>query len=882
MSARPRSSAHSAFGAAPNGPPWVLWGLLSLLFTLAAGPVGAQDTSWWDGFPPSNAPDGVVRALIVHGDNVYCAGGFGNVAGIPARVAAWNGSAWSAVGSLSTADIEGLATFGGELVAVGNSISTGGPSMSVAILSGGNWIPFGSAYPAVNAKCAVEYNGQLVVGGSEGQVHRWTGSQWEQMGSYGHSMAIPRCLALFQGALYLGGDLGVRRWDGGAWQNLGSGLGGTGVAFGMAVHDGRLVVVGDFSTAGGDSAANVATWDGVAWSPVGSGVNARSFTALSHDGQLYVSGQFSTAGGVSAARIARWDGAAWNALGSGLTGHAFSLAAHQGQVFAGGHFDQAGGKPSAFIARWSPSIDCNGNSVADSLDISTGTSHDCDANGVPDECDIASGAPDCDGDGYPNSCEIAGGAPDCNANGVPDSCDIAAGAGDCDGDGVLNSCEIAGGAPDCDANGVPDVCHAALCEPPVFVLKWGCLHPSGLELSPGATIVNVALRTAGGGLALYTPTGVGIRFTNFSNALREVWGVGVSPQGTVYVSETLDDWIAYGDSSGNYINLFGSHGTGNGQFDNPFGVAVAPDGSVYVVDMPGGRVTRFTATGGYVSSWIVEGPTGGIEVKSDGSVYATDNGGRVRKYGPTGNLIQVFGSLGSGPGQFRNPQDIAIGPFEKIYVVDDFNSRIQIFDYAGNYLTEFGSFGSGDGQFDRPTAIDVDRDGHIYVADHDNNRVQKFYYAGGADCNGNGAPDNVDISNGLPDCNRNDRPDACDIALGYSPDNNLNQIPDECETTGVDDRSPMSLRVPVLRPNPFQSSTEVDFVLDREGAVDVGIFDVRGARIRTLSRGAFAAGEHRLDWNGCDEGGVAVPPGIYFIRVAAGGRFSMARVLRMR
>jgi glucose/arabinose dehydrogenase/cytochrome c553 len=36
-----------------------------------------------------------------------------------------------------------------------------------------------------------------------------------------------------------------------------------------------------------------------------------------------------------------------------------------------------------------PPADCNGNGVADSVDIATGTSQDCNGNSIPDECDIS-------------------------------------------------------------------------------------------------------------------------------------------------------------------------------------------------------------------------------------------------------------------------------------------------------------------------------------------------------------------------------------------------------------------------------------------------------------------------------------------------------------
>jgi len=51
-----------------------------------------------------------------------------------------------------------------------------------------------------------------------------------------------------------------------------------------------------------------------------------------------------------------------------------------------------------------------------------------------------------------------------------------------------------------------------------------------------------------------------------------------------------------------------------------------------------------------------------------------------------------------------------------------------------------------------------------------------------ADCNGNGVPDECDISGGTsPDCNGNGVPDECDISGGTSPDCNGNGVPDECD-----------------------------------------------------------------------------------------------------
>ena len=139
--------------------------------------------------------------------------------------------------------------------------------------------------------------------------------------------------------------------------------------------------------------------------------------------------------------------------------------------------------------------DCNGNGVADALDVADGTSDDCNTNGIPDECerdcngngrpddcDIAAGtSEDCNLNGWPDECELGGTedcnenglsdlcdiytgiSPDCNANAVPDECDIVAGTSmDCDMDGVPDECALADGtALDCNANGVLDECDVA-------------------------------------------------------------------------------------------------------------------------------------------------------------------------------------------------------------------------------------------------------------------------------------------------------------------------------------------------------------------------------------------------------------------------------------
>ena len=60
--------------------------------------------------------------------------------------------------------------------------------------------------------------------------------------------------------------------------------------------------------------------------------------------------------------------------------------------------------------------------------------------------------------------------------------------------------------------------------------------------------------------------------------------------------------------------------------------------------------------------------------------------------------------------------------------------------------------------------------------------------------------------------------------------------------------------------------------LGHAARVSAEVVNVEGRRVAVLTAGAwFEPGLHRIDWNGCDRRGSAMPAGNYFIRVEAGG-----------
>ena len=70
---------------------------------------------------------------------------------------------------------------------------------------------------------------------------------------------------------------------------------------------------------------------------------------------------------------------------------------------------------------------------------------------------------------------------------------------------------------------------------------------------------------------------------------------------------------------------------------------------------------------------------------------------------------------------------MAVAPNGNMYVVNVNNHRIQYFTSTGSYLGVWGSYGSGNGQFNDPADVaESPSGGRVYVTDRSNNRVQYF------------------------------------------------------------------------------------------------------------------------------------------------------------
>jgi DNA-binding beta-propeller fold protein YncE len=122
-----------------------------------------------------------------------------------------------------------------------------------------------------------------------------------------------------------------------------------------------------------------------------------------------------------------------------------------------------------------------------------------------------------------------------------------------------------------------------------------------------------------------------------------------------------------------------------------------------------------------------------IAVDAGGDLWVADVlNHRVQRFGPGGAYVDEFGTFGTGAGQFNSPRGVAVdvAGTGEIYVVDSLNDRVQVFAADGTFQRQWGSSGAGNGQFAFPRDVALDGSGNVFVTDMDNHRVQKFTQAG--------------------------------------------------------------------------------------------------------------------------------------------------------
>jgi len=166
----------------------------------------------------------------------------------------------------------------------------------------------------------------------------------------------------------------------------------------------------------------------------------------------------------------------------------------------------------------------------------------------------------------------------------------------------------------------------------------------------------------------------------------------------LFVCEGLDPWgsgdgnnriSVFNYQTGDYLTSFGSTGSGQLQFNNPFGITSDDNGRLYIVDRNNHRIQIYNEEGVYIS--------------------------------------QLGGKKGSGIGELKQPISIIIRDNSELFISEFSNNRISIWDMkSGNYLRSFGEKGSDPGQFDGPYGMTVTSQNELIICDYRNHRLQTF------------------------------------------------------------------------------------------------------------------------------------------------------------
>ena len=101
-------------------------------------------------------------------------------------------------------------------------------------------------------------------------------------------------------------------------------------------------------------------------------------------------------------------------------------------------------------------------------------------------------------------------------------------------------------------------------------------------------------------------------------------------------------------------------------------------------------------------------------------------------------------------------------------------------------------------------------------------------------------------------------------------------------TTGVRPSAPNALTLHPNHPNPFNPSTTISFAIAARGRATLQIYDVRGARVRTLFDDMRDAGPASVTWDGRDDAGRVVSSGVYLYRLSAGGESRTRKMVLLK
>jgi DNA-binding beta-propeller fold protein YncE len=132
------------------------------------------------------------------------------------------------------------------------------------------------------------------------------------------------------------------------------------------------------------------------------------------------------------------------------------------------------------------------------------------------------------------------------------------------------------------------------------------------------------------------------------------------------------------DSDGNFLKMWGSRGSGAGQFAAAHSLVIDDLDRVFVADRENQRIQIFDTNGNRLEQWTFSAMACALYLGGDGHLYMTSGfDAQIVKLDMQGNILGVTGSSGEGPNQYGEAHFLAVGPDQTIYVADVVNRRVE-------------------------------------------------------------------------------------------------------------------------------------------------------------------------------------------------------------
>ena len=284
-----------------------------------------------------------------------------------------------------------------------------------------------------------------------------------------------------------------------------------------------------------------------------------------------------------------------------------------------------------------------------------------------------------------------------------------------------------------------------------WVTSWKGPDGDRMGTPMGVTVTDDLVYVADAGrqrVRVFTTAGVQVEVmaSNGSCAFSNVRDADADADGNVYVANYTNNDILKLSPSGTCLTKWGTKGSGEGQFRNPYGVRVATDPvlgteAVYVADSNNNRMQEFRINGTYVTQVgalgtpDIPGTLYGLRrlaVAPDGDLWAADMWGwRVERWDRTASGYAYAQTIGATPppleesAVFNEVRGLDIDADGTIFAMDTINERIVRMTEDGSVIAACGERGWDPGEFNWPRGLAVDHaTGDVWLADTKQSRLQ--------------------------------------------------------------------------------------------------------------------------------------------------------------